>query len=143
MGFVLNRQRLIFAQSLFRGESSIPINRLVDEMSWPTSHDGKVVCCRVPFKMSNLHYNQWEDGQLLEAIINPSLEAPLPRYGRIYKIMFGQNPKKKQYEITIRNFLACICLDFVTMIYSSLGQRRKWVPCKHIYYVLHHVIFCG
>jgi len=35
--FVLNKQQLMFPQSLFGGESSIPINRLVDEMSWPTS----------------------------------------------------------------------------------------------------------
>jgi hypothetical protein len=27
-------------------------------------------------------------------------------------------------------------LDFVAMIFSSLGQWRKWVPCKHMYYVL-------
>ncbi len=64
-------------------------------MSWPTSPNGKVVCHRMSFKMSNLHYNQWEAGQLIKATINPSLEVPLPRYGRIYKIMSGQNPNKK------------------------------------------------
>jgi hypothetical protein len=142
VGFVLNRQWPIIPQSLFEKENSVPINRLMDEMSWPTSPNGKVVCCRVPFKMSNLHYNRWEVGQLLEATINPSLEVPLLKYGWIYKIMSGQNPNKKQYEVTIRNFLACTCLDFVAMIYSSLGWRRKWVPYKHMYYVLHHVIFC-
>jgi hypothetical protein len=81
VGFVLNKQRSIFPQSLFGGESSIPINRLVDEMSWPTSPNGKVVCRRVPFKMSNLHYNRWEAFNFLKANINPSLEVPLPRYG--------------------------------------------------------------
>jgi hypothetical protein len=55
--FVLNKQQLMFPQSLFGGESSIPINRLVDEMSWPTSHNGKVIHHMMPFKMSNLHYN--------------------------------------------------------------------------------------
>jgi hypothetical protein len=55
--FVLNKQQPIFPQSLFEGESSIPINRPMDEMSWPTSHNGKVVHCIMPFKMSNLHYN--------------------------------------------------------------------------------------
>jgi hypothetical protein len=43
----------------------------------------------------------------LKANINPSLEVPLPRYGWIYKIMSGQNPNKKQYEVIIRNFLVC------------------------------------
>jgi len=49
-------------------------------MLWPTSHNGKVVCRTMPFKMSNLHYNQWETGQLLEVTINPPLEVPPPRY---------------------------------------------------------------
>jgi hypothetical protein len=46
-------------------------------------------------------YNRWEAGQLLETIINPPLEVPLTGYGRIYKYLFGQNPNKKQYEVTI------------------------------------------
>ncbi len=52
----------MFPQNLFIGESSIPINRPLDEMSWPTSCNGKVVRHTVPFKMSNLHYNWWEAG---------------------------------------------------------------------------------
>ncbi len=46
-----------FSSSLFGGKSSILINRPMDEMSWPTSCNGKVVLHTVPFKMSNLHYN--------------------------------------------------------------------------------------
>jgi hypothetical protein len=57
MGFVLNKQQPIFPRSLFGGEGSIPINRPLDEMSWPTSQNGKVVHHTLPFKMSNLHYN--------------------------------------------------------------------------------------
>jgi hypothetical protein len=60
VGFVLNKQQWIYLNNLFKGENSIPLNRLVDDMSWPTSHNGKVVCWIVPFNMSNLHYNQWE-----------------------------------------------------------------------------------
>jgi hypothetical protein len=93
--------------------------------------------------MSNLHYNLWETGQLFEVTINPPLEVPPLEYGRIYKILFGQNPNKRQYEITIGNFLACTCLDFITMTSSVLGHRKKWVPCKHMHYVLQHVMFCG
>ncbi len=93
----------------------------MDEMLWPTSHNGKVICHTLPFKMSNLHYNLWEASQLLKVIVNPPLEVPPSRYGRIYKIMFGQNPNKKQYEVTIRNFLTCTCLNFVTMISSLFG----------------------
>jgi hypothetical protein len=133
----------MFLWSLFRKENSIPINRLMDEMLWPTSHNGKAICCMVPFKVSNLHYNWWEASWLLEVIINPPLEVPLPRYGRIYKILPSQNPNKKQYEITIGNFLACTCLDFVAMMFNSLHWQGKWVHYKHMYYVLQHVMFCG
>jgi hypothetical protein len=81
----------------------------MDEMSWPTSCNGKVVCCTMPFNVWNIHYNWWEDNQLLEMIINPPLEVPPPRYGQIYKILFDQNPNKKQYEVTIGNFPTCTC----------------------------------
>ncbi len=49
--FVFNRQQLIFHQCLFKRKTSIPINSQVDEMSCPTSHNGKVVCHIKPFKM--------------------------------------------------------------------------------------------
>jgi hypothetical protein len=58
-------------------------------------------------------------------------------------ILSSQNPNKKQYEITMGNFLTCTCLGFATMISSSLGQPGKWVPYKHMYYVLQYVMFFG
>jgi hypothetical protein len=97
----------------------------------------------MPFKMLNLHYNWWEAGWFLETTINPPLEVPPPRYRWIYKILFGQNPNKKQYEITIGNFPTCICLDFIALMSCSLGWWGKWVLCKHMYYILQHVMFCG
>jgi hypothetical protein len=82
--------------------------------------------------MSNLHYNQWEVGWLFEAIVNPPLEVPLPRYEKIHMILYGQSLNKKHYEVIIGNFLACICLDFVAMMSSLLGRWGKWAPCKHV-----------
>jgi hypothetical protein len=111
----------MFPQSLFEGEKSIPINRPLDEMLWPTSRNGKAICCTMPFKMSNLHYNRWEAGWLIEVTINPPLEVSPLGYGRIYKISFSQNPDKKQYEVTIRNFPTYTCLDFITMMSNLLG----------------------
>jgi hypothetical protein len=55
----------------------------------------------------------------------------------------NKNLDKRQYEITIGTFTTCTCMDFVTMISSSLGKQGKWVLCKHMYYVLQHVMFCG
>jgi hypothetical protein len=31
----------------------------------------------------------------------------------------------------------------MTMVSRSFGKRRKWVPCKQMYYVLQQVMFCG
>jgi len=112
-------------------------------MLQPTSHNGKDVHHTMSFKMSNLHYNWWEVRRLFEAIINPPLEVPHPRYGWIYKILSGQNPNIKQYEVRIMNFSIYICLDFVAMISNLLGWQRKWVPYKYMYYVVQHVMFCG
>jgi hypothetical protein len=133
----------MFFWNLFVGENSIFINRSLDEMLWPTSYNGKDVHRTMLFKMSNLHYNQWEVGRLLEVTVNPPFEGSPLGYGWIYKILFSQIPNKIQYEVTIGNFLACTCLDFITMMSSSLGWWKKWVPCKHVYYVLQHVMFCG
>jgi hypothetical protein len=93
--------------------------------------------------MSNLYYNRWEVNWFSKVTINAPLEVPLFGYGWIYKILSSQNPNKRQYEVTMGNFLTCICLDFVTMTFNSLSRWRKWVPCKHMYYVLQHVMFCG
>jgi len=133
VGFDLNRQHPIFPRSLFGGEIYIPINRLVDEMLWPTSCNGKFVHCIEPFKMSNPHYNLWEVGWLLETTINPPLDVLNMDKSIIFCMV---KSKQKKYEVTTGNFLACTCLDFVKMISSLLGRWRKWVPYKHMYYVL-------
>jgi hypothetical protein len=75
----------------------------------------------MPFKMSNMHYNWWETGQLFEAIVNPPLEVLDFGYGQIYKTSFGNTLNNMQYVVTIRNFIACIYLNLFTMISSSLG----------------------
>jgi len=93
--FFLKTWWLIFFQSLFKGERSILINRLVDEMLWPTTCISKAVCQTIPFKMSNLHCNWWEASWLLEANVNPLLKVPSLGYGQIYKILSSQNPNKR------------------------------------------------
>jgi hypothetical protein len=71
------------------------------------------------------------------------LKVPALGYGQIYKILCGKVSNKKQYEVTIGNFPAYTYMDFVTMVSSSLGKQGKWVPCKHMDYVLQqcHVLW--
>ncbi len=121
IGFVLNKWQHIHPWSLFGGEISIPINWPIDRMSWPTTHFKHIM----PSKMSKQHYNGWEIGYLLEVVVNPPLEDPMFGCGQIYKIMFGESPNNRHYEITIGKLRTYICLDFVTMIASSLGYWKK------------------
>jgi hypothetical protein len=81
VGFVLNKQQPMFLRNLFVGENSILMNPPLDEMLWPTSRNGKDVHFMMPFKMSNLHYNQWEVGRLFEVIVNPPFEGSPLGYG--------------------------------------------------------------
>ncbi len=37
--------------------------------------------------------------------------------------------------MTIGNFLKCSCVYFVTMLVGSLGGRRVYMQCKHVYHV--------
>jgi hypothetical protein len=91
--------------------------------------------------MSKLHYSWWEVGQLLVVTFEPTLKVLALGYGRIYKITCDETSNKRQYEVTIGNLLACTYMDIVTMVLGSLGKQGKWVPCKHMYYVLQHVMF--
>jgi hypothetical protein len=91
------------------------------------------------FTMPKEQYNQWE----VSLLFQPPLDVLTPRYGQIYKILCGKATKKTNYEITLGNSPTCTCMDFVIMISSSLGTWGKWLPCKHMYYVLQDVMFCG
>jgi hypothetical protein len=43
LGLVLNKRQPIFLQNIFIKENSILVNRQVDEMSWPTTPNGKTI----------------------------------------------------------------------------------------------------
>jgi hypothetical protein len=71
------------------------------------------------------------------------LKVPALGYGQIYKILCGKVSNKKQYEVTIGNFPAYICMDFVTMVSSSLGKQGKWVHVNTWIMYYNNVMFCG
>jgi len=79
----------------------------------------------------------------LEAVVNPPLEVLALGYGQFNNILSNAPTNKNQYEVTIEYFQTCICLSFVSMVVSLLGWWRKWVPYKHLYYVLQIVMFLG
>jgi hypothetical protein len=52
------------------------------------------------------------------------LEVLAPRYNQIYKISCGKTLNKRQYELTIGNFLAYTCMDFV-YDFELIGEMRE------------------
>lgn len=93
----------------------------------------------MPFKMSKLWYNKWEVSQLLETVVNPLLKVLAFRYGWIFTFISGVNLHQKQYEITIGNFLACTCLDFVIMLLwlvREMGAMQTHLLHVATYHVL-------
>ncbi len=79
----------------------------------------------------------------MEIVGLPTIEVPLLRYGQIYIMSSGAPLSTKQYEMTIGNFFPCICVDFITTMANSLGGHGKWAHCKHLYFVLLNVMYCG
>jgi hypothetical protein len=57
----------------------------------------------------------------------PPLQVHTPIYGQIYKILYDETSNKRQYEVKIKTFPICICMDLVTMISSSLGKCVSYI----------------
>jgi hypothetical protein len=64
-------------------------------------------------------------GQTLEVVVLPIIEVLPPKYGHIYIMSFGPPPSTKQYKVKIGNFCTCTCVEFITMMASSLGGRGR------------------
>ena len=44
---------------------------------------------------------------------------------------------QEMYQVTLSDFSACTCLGFVSIKGAALGNgRKKWIICKHLYFVL-------
>jgi hypothetical protein len=72
------------------------------------------------------------------------LKVPLPGYGIVYIVHTpGSVAKQQLYEVTIGDFPACKCLNFISMKSYALGNRqKKWIYCKHIYFILQRFMGC-
>jgi len=75
-------------------------------------------------------------------LLTPSNIPPLG-YGHIYRLLLGPLKNHKQHEVMICDYLACNCVDFASMMASSLGKQGMWVPYKHLYYILQYAMYFG
>jgi len=66
--------------------------------------------------------NKWKVRLIFEAtLLTPSNIPPLG-YGQIYCLLSKPPKNCKQYEITIKDYLACNCVDFFSMMVLSLDK---------------------
>jgi hypothetical protein len=72
------------------------------------------------------------------------LKVPPPGYGIIYIVHTpGSIAKQQLYKVTVEDFPACTCIDFISMKASALGNgKKKWICCKHLYFILQRFMGC-
>jgi hypothetical protein len=80
----------------------------------------------------------------IECKVLKYLKVPPSGYGIVYIVHTpGSIAKQQLYEVTIGDFPACTCIDFVSMKASALGNgKKKWICCKHIYFILQRFMEC-
>jgi hypothetical protein len=79
------------------------------------------------------HKNKWESAGLMNRYyvvgITPILYL---EFGVLINIVSKEDIT---YRVTIGDMPHCTCFDFNKMSSQSLGNKEKWVYCKHLYYV--------
>jgi hypothetical protein len=46
------------------------------------------------------------------------------------------------YDVIIGCYPTCTCIDFVSMLSSSIEKKGKCVPCKHLYFIFAKRMSC-
>jgi hypothetical protein len=131
--------------NLFGDGICTPIYKPLDPNVWPKSRNGKKIHHPNTFKLSILQENKWEVGRTFEATRLTPSNIPPPGYGQIYRLLLGSLDNRKQYEVTINDYSACNCMDFSSMMDSSLSKWGPWVKLdkKHLYYILQYAMDYG
>jgi hypothetical protein len=79
------------------------------------------------------HKNKWETAGLMDIYyVVGKIAIPYPWFGVLINIVSKEDIT---YRVTIGDMPHCTCFDFTKMSSQSLGNKEKWVYCKHLYYV--------
>ena len=137
-GFRLPQRQVISPRRLFGGETSIELVLTYPVPSSPNEHPhsraGKVIR-RNPKAPTVKQQNNCASALTLNARIGKVTMVPHPGFGCIVSLHSGMHPRSENYMLTISSFPECTCLNFKEMKLRSLGKRRAWTNCKHLYYV--------
>ena len=118
----------------------IPMNSALDGDKRPTMRDGK------PFRFvsqpSREHLKKMEENRSISCTIMNYVKVPVPEYGVVITICTpGSLDRKELYEISISDYPSYSCSDFKFMKVRA-NRKRKWMPCKHLYFVLQQHFSC-
>jgi hypothetical protein len=98
----------------------------------PTSRFGKSVRRNLAPPTVD-HKNKWESAGLMDGYYVVGITAiPYPGFEMLINIVSKEDIT---YRVTIGDMPHCTCFDFKKMSSQSLGNKEKWVYCKHLYYV--------
>ena len=76
------------------------------------------------------------DNRSIDCKILKYVRVLSPGYGVILTVCTPNSVDQKTlYEVCISDYPSYLCLDFKFMK-SRENRRRKWLPCKHLYFVL-------
>jgi hypothetical protein len=115
----------------------LPIHRMdfhvpLNPDAHPTSRFGKSVCRNLAPPTVD-HKYKWDSAGLMDRYYMVGITAiPYPRFGVLINIVSKEDIT---YRVTIGDMPHCTCFDFKKMSSQSLGNKEKWVYCKHLYYV--------
>ena len=100
----------------------------------PTLRDGRLI--QFVLHPSPDHLKKMEGSRSISCSIMKYVKVPSPGYGIVLTLYIpGSVEQKELYEVSISNYPSCLYLDFKFMK-AWANRKRKWMPCKHLYFVL-------
>jgi hypothetical protein len=82
------------------------------------------------------HDYKWDMTNLMNALVLCHIQVP-PLGIRCVSIVSTINFMLHDnfYEVIVGCYPTCTCIDFISMLASSIGKEGKYVSCKHLYFI--------
>ena len=106
----------------------------------PTIQDGRPIL--FVSRSSPDHLKKMESSQSISCSIMKFVKVPSRGYGIVLTFCIpGSVERKELYEVSISNYPSYSCPNFKFMK-ARANRKRKWMPCKHLYFVLQEHFSC-
>jgi len=80
----------------------------------------------------------------MDASILLHIDIPPPGIGCVCTMSIdGSMLHGSVYDVAIECCLACTCIDFVSLLSSSIKKKGKYVPCKLLYFIFAKKMSCN